>query len=180
MRKLTILILLLSLGCAPWMLTDGLYTSDPLNFSVTLPRGWMRSNTNEYLLVTRDGVLLQNILIKRIPVDEPLSHTKKKVLPGMLAQEAAEIVLDDIRSDPAVLDFELLDNTPAALDGIPGFRAVFTYKNIDGLKLKSIYYGFLTAEWVYGIRYTAALRHYFDEEFDTFEYVVDSFKLLKS
>jgi hypothetical protein len=161
------------------MRTDGLYTSGSLNFSVTLPRGWMRSNTNEYLLVTRDGVLLQNILIKRIPFDEPLSHTKKKVLQGMLAQEAAEIILDDIRSDPALLDFELLDNAPATLDGIPGFRAVFTHKNMDGLKLKSVYYGFLTAEWVYAIRYTAALRHYFDEEFDTFEYVVDSFELLR-
>ncbi len=159
------------------MRTDGLYTSDSLNFSVTLPREWMRSNTNEYLLVTRDGVILQNILIKRIPFDEPLTHTKKKLLQGMLAQEAAEIVLDDIQSDPAVLDFVLLDNAPAVLDGIPGFRVVFTYKDMDGLKLKSVCYGFLTAEWVYTIRYTAALRHYFDEEIDTFEYVVDSFGL---
>jgi hypothetical protein len=139
----------------------------------------MRWNTKEYLLVTRDGVLLQNILIKRIRLDEPLSHTQKKVLQGMLAQEAVEIVLDDIRSDPAVLDFELVDNTPAELDGMPGFRAVFTYKNMDGLKLKSVYYGFLTLEWVYSLRYTAALRHYFDEEFDTFQYVVESFELLK-
>ena len=159
------------------MRTNGLYTSSPLNFSMTLPRGWMRSNTNEHLLVTRDGVLLQNILVKRIPFDEPLSHTQKKLLQGMLAQEAAEIVLDDIQSDPAVLDFDLLDNAPAVLDGIPGFRVVFTYKDMDGLKLKSVYYGFLTAEWVYTLRYTAALRHYFDEEIDTFEYVVDSFRL---
>jgi hypothetical protein len=159
------------------MHTDGLYTSDSLNFSVTLPRGWMRSNTNEYLLVTRDGVLLQNILIKRTPFGEPLSHTKKKILQGMLAQEAAEIVLDNIQSDAAVLDFELADNAPAVLDGVPGFRAVFTYKDMDGLKLKSVYYGLLTAEWVYTLRYTAALRHYFDGEIDTFEYVVDSFNL---
>ena len=161
------------------MRTDGLYTSRSLSFSVTLPRGWMRSNSNEYLLVTRDGVLLQNILITRIPFDEPLSHTQKKLLHGMLAQEAAEIVLDDVHSDPAVLDFRLIDNAPAALDGVPGFRVVFTYKNMDGLKLKSVYYGFLTAKWVYTIRYTAALRHYFDEKFDTFEYVVESFELLK-
>ncbi len=161
------------------MRTNGLYESRSLNFSLTLPRGWMRWNTNEYLLVTRDGVLLQNILIKKIRVGEPLSHTQKKVLKGMLAQEVAEIVLDDIRSDAAVLDFELVENAPAEVDDMPGFRAVFTFRNMDGLKLKSVYYGFLSAEWVYGIRYTAARRHYFDQEYDTFEYIVESFQRLK-
>lgn len=181
MKRLSLIVLLFIAGCvhAPWVQVGGLYTSESHNFSVEIPHGWMRLNTDKYLLITRDGVLLQNILIERLPIDKQLKHTKKKFNTGMLPQEAAEVILDNISSDQTNLNFEVIENIPAKIGEFPGFKAVFTYKNTDGLRLKSIYYGFMVGEWFYGIRYTAASRHYFEKDLKTFEKVFESFKLIK-
>ena len=50
---------LLAGGCVtlPWQPTAGLYSSPAENFAVELPQGWMRLNSNEDLLITRDGTV---------------------------------------------------------------------------------------------------------------------------
>lgn len=180
MKRFLLILLLFVAGCAPWAKVGGLYTSKPHNFSVELPAGWMKFNTRERLYTTRDGVLLQNIIIERLNIEKPLEHTKKKFSKDMLPQEVAEVILDNISSDQTVLNFEVIENIPARISGFPGFKVVFTYKNKDGLRLKSILYGFIDNEWFYGIRYTAALRYYFDKDRKTFEKVFESFRLIKT
>lgn len=180
MRRVLLIVFLIITGCAPWMKVGGLYTSKPHSLSVELPNGWMRFNTRKCLYITRDGVLLQNIIIERLNAEKVLKHTKKKFAKGMLPQEAAGIVLDSISSDPRVLNFEVMENVPARISGFPGFRVVFTYKNKGGLRLKSIFYGFIADEWFYSIQYTAALRYYFDKDFGTFKKVLESLKLIKT
>ncbi len=203
MNRVLLLVLLFTIGCAPWMQVGGPYTSRSNNFSVELPQGWMRlnksayqyltidqkilidhlltfTNADAYLFITKDGILLQNIIINRESIDEELKNTKKKLSEGMLPYELADVILDNISSDQAVFNFELLENNPVKISGFPGFRVVFTYKSEDGLKLKSIYYGFMKDEWFYTIRYTAALRHYFEKDFKTFEKIFKSFKLSES
>jgi len=64
MKRYLVILLLLITGCAPWVKVGGLYKSPPHNFSVELPNGWMRLNTGDRLYITRDGVLLQNIIQK--------------------------------------------------------------------------------------------------------------------
>ena len=63
-----------------------------------LPDGWMRWNTRDYFLITRDGVDLQYIMVEKINVKDTLKHTKKKFRKGMLPSEAAEVILDNIAS----------------------------------------------------------------------------------
>jgi len=180
MKRFLLIAFLFLTGCAPWMQAGGLYTLESQNFSVELPKGWMRLNTKKYLLVTRDGILLQNILIKRIRIDKPLKHTKKRLNKKMLPQEAAEVIIDDIASTPTVLNFKLIENVPARISGISGFKLVYTYKNRDGLRLKSILYGFIAGEWFYSISYTAPSRYYFDKDLETFKKVFESFRLIKT
>jgi hypothetical protein len=180
MKRYLLILLLLIAGCAPWVKVGGLYTSKPHNFSVDLPDGWMRFNTPDRLYMTRDGVLLQNIIIERLKIEKPLEHTKKKFSKDMLPQEVADLVNDNISSDPTVLDFEVIENIPTRISGFPGFRVIFTYKNKDGLKLKSILCGLIVNEYFYGIRYTAARKFYFDKDLKTFEKVFGSFKLIKT
>ncbi|MEW5746310.1 MAG: hypothetical protein AB1805_12835 [Nitrospirota bacterium] len=179
MRKYILLCLVFLTGCAPWLQVGGLYESGEHNFSVELPEGWMRLNTSEHLLITRDGVLLQNIIVEKIGNDKKLEHTKKKFAKGMLPQESAEVALDNISSNQDVVNLAVTENVPAKIGGYPGFKAVFTYKTKDGLKKKSVYYGFMLGEWFYGIRYTAAQRYYFDKDIATFEKVLASFKVTK-
>jgi hypothetical protein len=162
----------------------GLYKDNFRNFSVELPDKWRAFNISEYaltqdLLISKDGFYLQYILINKRNVEEPFENTKKKIKKGTLPKEVSELVLDDIRSDQTVLNFEIIENVPVKISGIPGFKAVFTYKNADGLKLKSIYYGFLHEDRLYTIRYNAALRHYFGKELETFEKILNTFKLIK-
>jgi len=168
-------------GCVslPWYPTGGVYTSEAENFSVELPKGWMRLNSDEDLLITRDGLLLQHILIERVRVAEPLKNTKKTLARGMLPQAVAEVILDNIASSERVLDLKVQENRPVQVGRYRGFKLVYTHKNKDGLRFRSVLHGLLAGNAFYGIRYTAAERHYFAKDLRTFEQVLASFKLNK-
>jgi len=159
------------------MKAGGAYKNSAHKYSVDLPRGWMRLNTNKHLFITRDGALLQNIIIERIDIEEPLKHTKKKLTQNMLPLEASEVIIDNISSDKAVLNLVILENIPVSIDTNQGFKILFTYKIKTGLKFKSLYCGFLSDNWLYSIRYTAPERHYFHKDIGVFEKVLNSFKL---
>ena len=181
MKKRFLLVILIFLaGCAPWMKVGGAYKDTESNFSVELPQGWMRLNTTKYLLITRDGPILQRIIIERDNIDEPLKYTKKKLHENMLPQEVAEVIIDDISSSGALLNFDLIENVPVTICGRSGFKIVFTHKNREGLNFKSIHSGFMARKYVYSIRYTAPIRHYFQKDIDTFEKVLGSFELLEA
>lgn len=180
MRRYIWIALFLVVGCVPWTQVGGLYKNESYNFSVELPHGWMKWNKGEHLFITRDGVPLQFIQIGRMKIEDPLKHTKKKFSKGMLPQEAAEVYLDDLVSNSNILNLEIIENTPATINGIPGFKVVYAYKNKDGLKLKGILYGFIAGDWFYTIHYHAAQRYYFEKDVKTFEKVLESFKLIKT
>jgi hypothetical protein len=95
----------------------------------------------------------------------------------MLPLEASEVIIDNISSNKAVLNLVILENIPVTIDANQGFKILFTYKNKDGLKFKSLYCGFLFENWLYNIRYTAAERHYFHKDVGVFEELFNSFKL---
>jgi hypothetical protein len=141
--------------------------------------GWMadRFSTRPIVLF---GSFLQYVLVQQRPVGKPFKHTRKRFNKGMLPLETAEVILDEIGSDQLLLNFQVIENIPAKMNGHDGFRLVYTYKDKDGLELKTIYYGFITGEWFYNIRYTAAKRHYFEKDIETFGKILNSFKLLKS
>ena len=182
MKKVLLLIVAMFLlnGCAPWIRTGGPFTAAEENVAMVLPDGWMRLNTGDYFLITRDGVDLQYILAEKIGVHDTLNHTKKRFRKGMLPLEAAEVILDNISSGDKVHGLEIKENKPAKIDGRPGFRAVYTYKTNDGLKMKGVIYGLMLGEWYYGINYTAPQRYYFDRDLKTFERVLASVHLLNS
>lgn len=149
------------------------------NFEVTVPEGWHRAmRAEDRLLITRDGMLLQQIWIERFAIEKDLKHTKRKFDATLPPHEVAEVELDEHRSNPAVLNFALEENAPAVLDGRRGFRLVYTWRTKDGLALKRVHYGFLEGKWVYRLIYQAAARHYFDRDLSIFERVRESFRLL--
>jgi hypothetical protein len=175
-----IISLIVILGCSvgPWVKAGGLYKSRYYNYSVELPEGWMRLNTDRsLLLITRDGIPLQSIGIKVLDINEELKYTKKKLKKDMLPQEAAEIIIQNTSSTPTILNFEVLENSPTKLSGFPGFKLVTTNNDKYGLKSRSIFYGFIIDEWFYCIQYNAAQRYYFDKDIKTFEKVFESFKI---
>lgn len=180
MKRLILLafvLIFLSSCVTTWTQVGGSYNSNTKDFTVDLPSGWMKAKSNDQLLITKDGILLQNIIIKRIAVTEELEYSKKKFRLDMLPHEQAELIADDFASNPALFNFTILENSPVTIDGHKGFRLVFTYKNEDNLKVKSTLNGFLVKDWFYLIRYTAAARYYFDKDSASYDQVVNSFKL---
>jgi hypothetical protein len=137
----------------------------------------MKAPTTDMLLISKDGILLQNIIIKRMAISDELEHSKKKFRPDMLPHEQAELIADDFASNPSLLNFTILENSPMTINGHRGFRLVFTYKNQGDLRVKSTINGFMVRDWFYQIRYTAAIRYYYDRDMASYNQVVQSFKL---
>lgn len=166
-------------------------------FEVELPRGWYRiegplggaatapsggaeapAPPTETVVITRDGVALESIRIGRRALGRELPHTRRKLGPRMPPVEAAEVLLDNARSDPAVQGFELLDSDPATVGGRPGFRLAYGWSSKDGLRRKRVVVGAIADGWLYTLLYDAAARHYFDRDLAAFEEVARRFRLL--
>lgn len=169
-------------GCvtAPWQPAAGPYTSAADNFVVELPKGWMRLNSEQDLLITRDGLLLQHVLIERGRVDRPLKHTKKVLTRDMQPQALAEVILDNITSSERTLDVKVKENRPVQIGRHRGFRLVYGHRDRNGLRFKSVLLGFLNGEDFYLLRYSAAERYYFARDLATFEQLVTTFKLVRA
>ena len=167
-------------GRAPWTIMGGIYTMSSQNFEVELPEGWRRHNfTPDALLITLDGLSLQQICIARSPIDKEIPYTQKKFSKGMLPQEVAEVVIDHMRFNPNIMNLKITENIPARISNYSGFKLIYSYQTNGGLKKKSIYYGFMMENWYYGLLYDAPARHYFEKDLPTFERVKESFRILK-
>ena len=97
----------------------------------------------------------------------------------MLPQEAAGVIIDEIASDRRIYNFNVIENTPAIIDGREGFKILFTYKDKKGSTFKTLYYGFIREESFYNLRYNAAMRYYFEKDIAAFEQILSSFKVVK-
>jgi hypothetical protein len=181
MRTATCLLTALAAACATsgprWVPADAAFTPASGRYTVQLPRGWMRLEHEESVVSSRDGVFLQRIDVLLEQTGKPLGATKKAIAKGMLPQEVAEVVQDAIASAPGMQGMTVLENTPASLDGRPGFKLVVGYKDRDGLKMRAVVYGALAGDSVYQLTYRAPARYYFDRDLQTFEQVRSTFKI---
>jgi len=180
-RLMLVLTLLIVTGCAPWVKTDGPFTSESKGFTVDPPRGWMRQNTDELFLITKDGLLLQKAVISRknLADEKQFSHTRKRVTEGMLPQELAEVVIDDYQSDSDHPFEAVEENVPETVAGKPAFRIRLVYSTKDGLRYRCLIYGFIAGSWFYEIAYVAPARHYFDRDLAAVQNMVKSLSLAK-
>jgi hypothetical protein len=180
MKRWASLLLLLTTACAPLHQNGDATQAGAQNFSIQMPEQWHELNTPRHLMLTKDGPFSQYILVQQRHLSEPFKHTKRKFRQGMLPQEAAEVVVAEITSDRAVLDFEVIENLPAQVGRFDAFKLVFTYRTTDGLKFKTIYYGVLPGNWYYGIRYNASDKYFTEQDIETFERFINSFAILES
>jgi hypothetical protein len=174
------LLLVISVsGCAPWSLVGGPYVASSDRYEVELPQNWRKQNGRaDSLALTRDGMTLQRIVIGRHPVDKDVPHIKRKLTNLMLPQDAAEVVIDHLRSDAARVDVRVLENVPAQVGGAEGFKIVYAYHTRANLRQMGAWYGVLHNNSFYYLHYEAPARHYFERDRAVFEKVRESFKFL--
>jgi hypothetical protein len=180
MNKLIALIIMVVLcGCAPWSLVGGKYVAATENYEVELPPTWRKQkSTGDHLSLTKDGMMLQRVVIGRHPLEKDALHTKRKLSKAMLPHDLAEVVIDDLRSDQQKTNVQVLENIPVNLSGRAGFGIVYSYQTRSNLKKMGAYYGARHQDWLYFLMYEAPARHYFTRDRATFEMIRDSFKLL--
>ena len=125
-------------------------------------------------------------------------YLKNNFAEGMVSTEVADVILDSRANNPRVTDLQIREVAPLQFAGNQGFRAVFDFRlntpddrsmvngvmsgvDTSGRKTpyRSVYYGFMRGKWFYGISYTAARRHYFEKDVETFESVLQSFQLVE-
>jgi len=195
-----ILVALLATGCAPkpfWTLTDDAnrrVTSASFQFNVA--EGWVRMTEPrtferleidgaertmllESISVTRDGTGIHAISITRRYPDTAFPTIKKKSVATMLAPEAADLYVAELRKRTGLERLTVTSNKPARVDGKPGFQLLMQFKNDDGLRIQIMTYGFVDKTGFYTISYRAPVLYYFDRDIKEFSNTVNSFKQLK-
>jgi hypothetical protein len=145
--------------------------------SFSPPHGWMRLSTPSYEMFSKDGPYLQYIFVQQRPLNQPFRHTRQVLNRTLLPNEAAEIVVDSLKSDPKIAGFELISSQPAILAGRPGFKLLYTHKDQQGVTVQSLYFGVAFEKSFLNLRYTAAQRYYFDKNFKEFEQMIKSLHL---
>lgn len=150
-----------------------------LTFNAAVPQGWKEIPTDDTMMfMTKDGGYKQFVLIRERPLAEPFQFTKKTMRSGMMPEEAAEIIVNEILADSNIRNFSVTENIPASIAENRGFRLVFVYTDVDGYVFKTVYYGFIKGDTFYNIRYGATQEEYFQKDLKTFEEVFKSFKLV--
>ena len=168
--------LLLSACAGPWKSVPD--TLNAPQWSISPPKGWMYLPMPGAQMLSKDGPYLAYILIQARPLSQSFRFTNRKLRSDMLPHEAAQLIADNVRFDPLIHQFQLLDSRPAMVGGHEGFRLEYGYRDSNGAKMKTVYYGTIVRGHLINLRYTAAQRHYFDEEIRSFSDVIESLRLI--
>ena len=176
MNKVACIILCIfaiGVGCAH----TGGQNSNNFNFTVDVPTGWFPLDTNKYLIIVKDNADRQYAFAQQRPLNKPFTHTKKHLKAGMVPEEIARVVIDELSADNHnIRKFKLLENKPTTISGHKGFKISYTYQNVGGYHYRTDYYGFIEGDMFYNIRYCSLTRFY-SESLVVFKQVLDSFKL---
>jgi hypothetical protein len=182
MKKLLVLFAALCLiaGCASAAYKRSLKDLPDNNFSVEIPAGWYKPRYEKRYLITKAEKATQlYVFIQQRPLDRSFKNTQKKLRQRMLPLESAGLIIDELSSDRRIMSFQVLENTPAIIDGHAGFKILFTHQTKNGFKYKTMYYGFIDGSSFYNIRYSAGIPDYYEKGLADFNRIYGSFRLKK-
>jgi len=162
-----------------WLKLGGRYVAVG-KLELKVPMDWrITQGFENQLLLTRNGTSLQLIVIGRAPIEEALSHTKKRLSARMLPDAITDIVLDNFRENPAITNFRPLEIGTALFAGFNAPRIVYSYEGDENVKKMGIYSALLIDDWYYFLQYQAPTRHYFQRDQASFDDVLKSLIVTK-
>lgn len=181
-------------GCVSWARidSDSRMVSNAA-FTVELPVGWVRlqSANDSYeashkgerqtikvdrVVITRDGLNLEQIDLIRFNAQNAFPHINKPYKNGMLASEAAELYVADLKA--AGLDnLSVVKNAPKEVAGKSGFELHVKFKNDRGLQSERLIYAFGDNSGFYLMSYQAPTLHYFEMYKEVFVRIAQSFRV---
>ncbi len=175
-----ILFLFILAGCLACAHTGGFVNPASYSFTIDIPEGWRKIDNNRYLFVTKENPFLQFIMVQNRPIGQSFRNTKKKIQKGMLPEEAAQIIIDELASDQNLVNLRVLANTPATVKEYEGFKILYTYSDSKGQTYKTLYYGFIKEDTFFNLRFRAADQIYFQRDIGAFNSILNSFQVIKA
>lgn len=167
-------------GCAAWQLVKTPREWKSGKLSAQLPAGWMKFNSPQDLLfLTKDGEMLQLIRVfsYKYDNDKEFPLTKKKLAKNMLAQETADLIINELSLSKDLVNLQITENIPAEIGGEQGFKIVYAYNTPESLEVKVILYGFQGGDFVYLFQYQAAKQYYFEKDIAIFDKFIMSLRV---
>lgn len=170
---LSLVALLFSSGCSTYSAVGKEYRNSRIRLRVPLPAGWLRYRParNEFVL-TRDGLLLEQISIRLSKIGKKLARTKRVYTSGMLAHEIAELSLGVLDGRDDTKNFETEGIDLAKLAGHDGYVADARYATPSGLPMRLRLYGAMIGDYVCELEYAAANDVYYARYLTVFESLV--------
>lgn len=172
------LLALILAGCAAtWVRvddTDSHYSGE--HYSVSLPAGWMRSEVGDRLVLSRDGLDLQRIVIEYRPHEKAFEELEKSSSAGMLPSELAELTIAELKAsqEEGLPSLEILDNRPIEIAGHTGYALHLRFKTDAGLRIEVLLQGFVDEHGLYQLLYRAPTLHYFGRDREVYESIAGS------
>ncbi|BAN70107.1 hypothetical protein [endosymbiont of unidentified scaly snail isolate Monju] len=183
MKRLGLITLFLLLaGCAgQWVhiRDNGQRQISSSRYDVALPLDWVRRETPDGLIVSRDGPDLQKILLRAVPHDKAFPTIEQTSRPDMLPSDLGARFIAELRAGDSdgLPSLEIEEEGPASLDGHEAFRLRANYRNADGIRFRLLAYGTVTDKGYVELVYVAPAIYYFARNLDDFEAVRASLKL---
>lgn len=150
-------------------------------YFVDAPVGWVQLTMySDGIRMTRDGFSVQLADATLTPHTKELPHTKKTTAATMPAQELAEALLANLRSQPGLANLTVKETVPARIGPYNGFRVHAQFRNDRGVPYGMVIYGAALPQGRMVIMFQAIERHFFARDLPAFEGVVKSWRTKRS
>lgn len=159
-------------GAPPHRGPDDAYTAE-------LPAGWVAAHGKSAMLwMTRDGPLLEQMVIFQRPHAKAFPLTKQKAGKTLLPHELAELQAAEFKRESETLATATVEDlSPVLVSGRPGYRLQLAWINDEGLPMARLAYGVQDEAHYYLLGFEAPALYYFDKHKGAFEAMVASFRL---
>jgi hypothetical protein len=177
---LLLLSLLLTACVGTWTRIDDTTVNyqDP-HYRVSLPVGWLRITSDDSLILSKDGILVQTISVQYKEHAKAFEKIRKVSTPGMLPSELAQLSIAEFQSsqDDSLPSLEVISNKPVEMGGIMGFEVQLIYKTDTGLRMGMLMRGVVDDDGYYLVKYNAPMLHYFERDRSVYETLSESLRL---
>jgi hypothetical protein len=148
----------------------------PIVAGVMTPEGWVREySAAGQLIASRDGYSLQMVLVAARTNIDAFPAIKKSASSSTLPSEVAELHIANTKAAGAE-QLEVLENEPAQVAGLSGYRLLFRHFDDRGLELRRVVYGAVDEKYIYRLTYEAPKLYFFERDLPEFEAMVKSFE----
>lgn len=180
--KNLILIVILSVvfsGCAKWQSVSGIQTPSLETITIDLKdQKWQALDfkaVDTYFL-TKDGLALQEIHIKRVPLNTALAQSKKEIPNDILPHELAELIIENLKLANSMNAYKIISNKPDKVDSQNGVQIISELKDDFNnlIKINSTY--FILDKKLYIVTYSAPNQYFYQRDLKNYQNIKKSIK----